>query len=103
MSSRFTFSSVMNRTPPSDKTWDIVADATLDAGDLGCGDLVVAMSKAIAPLRDGQVLAVWAQDPAAYIDVPAWCNMRGFEFLGGPNGKTRSPFYIRKRRKSDGK
>jgi tRNA 2-thiouridine synthesizing protein A len=87
----------------SSKTWDIVADATLDAGDLGCGDLVMAMSKAMASLQEGQVLAVYARDPAAYIDVPAWCNLRGFEFLGGPNGKTCPPFYIRKGGKPNGK
>lgn len=92
----------MSHTEQPSEPWDIVADATLDAGDAGCGDLVMAMSKAIAPLQDGQVLAVFARDPAAYIDVPAWCNLRGFEFLGGPNGKTRPPFYVRKRRKPDG-
>lgn len=92
----------MSDTSEQRDPWTTQADATVDLGELGCGDLVMEMSKAIARLVDGEVICVHAYDPAAYIDIPAWCGMRGFDFLGGPNGKTRSPYYIRKRSQSHG-
>jgi len=30
------------------------------------------------------VLRVLADDPAAAVDIPAWCRMRGQEFVGRP-------------------
>ena len=30
----------------------------------------------------GTVVEVWATDPAARADIPAWCRMRGHDYLG---------------------
>lgn len=48
-----------------------------DAGDLGCGDLVLELRNRLRALQPGAVLAVRATDPAAPIDLPAWCGLCG--------------------------
>jgi TusA-related sulfurtransferase len=48
-------------------------DAEWDAGDMGCGDLVLELHYRIARLEPGQVLKVIALDPGAPADMPAWC------------------------------
>ena len=58
-----------------------VADAVHDAGDLGCGDLVIDLKFRLADLPPGTVLEVRATDPAAPIDLPAWCGLVGHTLL----------------------
>lgn len=53
------------------------ADARFDAGDLGCGDLVLELRFRLAELPPGGVLHVTAHDPAAPVDLPAWCGLCG--------------------------
>jgi tRNA 2-thiouridine synthesizing protein A len=50
------------------------------AGDMGCGELVMVLRR---KLRDmpGEVLKVIALDPAAPIDLAAWCRMTNNELL----------------------
>lgn len=48
-----------------------------DAGDMGCGDLVLALRLRLNQLPSGAVLAVRATDPAAPEDLPAWCGLTG--------------------------
>ena len=50
-----------------------------------CPQPVIELARASQGLADGTVLAVLATDPAAATDVPAWCRMRGHEFLGTEN------------------
>lgn len=52
-------------------------DAEWNAGDLGCGDLVLELRFRMAPLRPGQILHVIATDPGAPADLPAWCKLTG--------------------------
>lgn len=54
----------------------LVAD-TWDAGDLGCGDLVLALRGRLQALPPAAVLRVIARDPAAPEDLPAWCRLTG--------------------------
>ena len=51
--------------------------ATYDAGDLGCGDLVLELRNRLRALAPGAVLRVLARDPAAPVDLPAWCGLTG--------------------------
>ncbi|MFO0852166.1 MAG: sulfurtransferase TusA family protein [Gemmataceae bacterium] len=53
------------------------ADQEWDAGDMGCGELVLALRMRLNPLPGGTVLAVRATDPAAPEDLPAWCGLTG--------------------------
>jgi tRNA 2-thiouridine synthesizing protein A len=56
-------------------------DASWDAGDLGCGELVLELRMRLARLRPGQVLELVARDPGAPADLPAWCRMTGHALL----------------------
>lgn len=57
------------------------ADLVHDAGDLGCGDLVLQLRFELADLPPGTVLEVRATDPAAPVDLPAWCGLVGHTLL----------------------
>jgi tRNA 2-thiouridine synthesizing protein A len=57
------------------------ADAFFDAGDLGCGDLVLELALRLRRLAPGTVLEVVARDPGAPEDLPAWCSMTGHALL----------------------
>lgn len=52
-------------------------DADWDAGDLGCGELVLLLRSRLSALRPGQVMRVRATDAGAVHDIPAWCRMTG--------------------------
>jgi tRNA 2-thiouridine synthesizing protein A len=53
------------------------ADATWDAGDLGCGELVIELRRRINSLQPRQTLHLIALDPGAREDIPAWCRLTG--------------------------
>jgi tRNA 2-thiouridine synthesizing protein A len=57
------------------------ADARWDAGDLGCGELVLELRQRLDALRPGQVLVLTARDPGARADIPAWCRMTGHALI----------------------
>ena len=56
---------------------EIRTDAEWDAGDLGCGELVLELRARLGGLRPGGVLRLVARDPGAPADLPAWCRMTG--------------------------
>jgi tRNA 2-thiouridine synthesizing protein A len=56
--------------------------ATLDARGLLCPLPVLKARKRLQPLASGEVLEMLADDPAAVIDVPHFCNEQGHELLG---------------------
>ena len=51
--------------------------AEWDAGDLGCGDLVIDLRIRLRGLAPGARLRVIARDPGAPADIPAWCRLTG--------------------------
>ncbi len=57
--------------------WDAESDAQWDADDMSCGDLVLELRMRLMRLEPGQVLALRAIDPAAPVDLPAWCGLTG--------------------------
>lgn len=56
-------------------------DAEWDAGDLGCGELVLELRLRMRQLAAGQTLRLTARDPGAPADIPAWCRMTGHRLL----------------------
>src|SRR4051812_24447828 len=60
-------------------------DEVLDCRGQRCPLPVIWLARRLPSLPVGGVLRVLADDPAAAIDIPAWCRMRGQEYLGiGP-------------------
>jgi tRNA 2-thiouridine synthesizing protein A len=63
--------------PPPDQPPDEAAADSWDAGDIGCGELVLALRRRLNALPPGAVLNLVATDPAAPEDLPAWCRLTG--------------------------
>ena len=77
-------------TPPSP---EVNVSATWDAGDMGCGDLVLELRMRLQNLPPGEVLQLRAQDPGAPEDLPAWCRLTGHTLL-----RAAAPYYWIKRK-----
>ena len=59
-------------------------DEVVDCLGQRCPLPVIAAARRLAELPVGAVLRVLADDPAAAIDIPAWCRMRDQELVGTP-------------------
>ncbi len=58
-------------------------DVVVDCLGRPCPVPVIELARAMPSVAVGQVVEVLSDDPAALYDVPAWCRMRGQEYLGG--------------------
>ncbi|MBB5869477.1 tRNA 2-thiouridine synthesizing protein A [Allocatelliglobosispora scoriae] len=45
---------------------------------------VIALARRLPLVPIGGVVRILADDPAAALDIPAWCRMRGQEYAGSP-------------------
>jgi tRNA 2-thiouridine synthesizing protein A len=52
-----------------------------DAGDMGCGDLVLQLRFRLQSLQPGEIMKLFARDPGAREDLPAWCRLTGHKLL----------------------
>ncbi|MCR8573539.1 sulfurtransferase TusA family protein [Streptomyces sp. Isolate_219] len=57
-------------------------DLTVDGTGLLCVALLLRLRAAIAEAEPGTVVHVITTDPAAPLDLPAWCHMTGHHYLG---------------------
>ncbi|OEU88279.1 cysteine desulfurase [Streptomyces abyssalis] len=62
---------------------------TVDALGSLCPLPVIELAKAIGDVPVGGVITVLADDEAARVDIPAWCGMRGQEYLGADGTEFR--------------
>jgi len=69
---------------------------TLDAIGLLCPLPVLKVRKRLKPLPQGAVLQLLADDPAAVIDVPHFCNETGHTLLDISEGDGHQIYLIRK-------
>ncbi|MCK6459163.1 MAG: sulfurtransferase TusA family protein [Planctomycetes bacterium] len=67
-----------------------------DAGDMGCGDLVLELRRRVKALAPGEVLEVRALDHGAPEDLPAWCGLTGNRLL-----RAEPPRYWIERKKDE--
>ena len=72
----------------------VQADAEWNAGDLGCGELVLDLRRRLKAMPGG-VLRVIALNIAAPIDLPAWCRLTRNELLA--HDPSSHSFWIRSR------
>jgi tRNA 2-thiouridine synthesizing protein A len=73
----------------------VIADTTWDAGDLGCGELVLQLRFRIEQLEPGALLRLVALDPGARADLPAWCRLTGHALVAAEH-----PVYHIRRKES---
>ncbi|HNT40102.1 MAG TPA: sulfurtransferase TusA family protein [Rubrivivax sp.] len=59
---------------------NLAADSTWDAGDMGCGELVLELRKQLRAMPGG-TLKLIATDPGAPEDIPAYCRLTRHELL----------------------
>jgi tRNA 2-thiouridine synthesizing protein A len=71
--------------------------AELDCRGMRCPRPVVELARRLPGLAVGEVLAVTATDVAARTDVPAWCRMRGQEYVGEDVADDGVPRYLVRR------
>lgn len=57
------------------------AEERWDAGDLGCGELLLELRGRLKRLAPNGVLTLVALDPGAPEDLPAWCALAGHRLL----------------------
>lgn len=72
------------------------ADEILDATGLLCPLPVLKAAKRLRGMAPGAVLEMVADDPAAVIDVPHFCNEQGYELLSSEEADERQTYLIRK-------
>jgi TusA-related sulfurtransferase len=76
---------------------NMIADHSFDLAELGCGDLAIALMKAMKSIAAGETIEIIARDQGAANDIPAWCRMTGNEFISGPSGTDGSRYILRKK------
>ncbi|MET8702897.1 sulfurtransferase TusA family protein [Kitasatospora sp. NPDC004723] len=72
--------------PGADGPGPLVVDGT----GMLCVTLLLHLRKRIAGRSAGTVVHVISTDPAAPLDLPAWCHLTGHDYLGpvpGPDGR----------------
>lgn len=57
------------------------ADLVIDALGRKCPIPIIMLAEQIRDVPLGAVIAVLADDPAAYTDIPSWCTMKAHEFV----------------------
>jgi tRNA 2-thiouridine synthesizing protein A len=66
----------------------------LDCHGQRCPLPVITLARRLAELPVGAVVRVFADDPAAANDIPAWCRLRDQDYLGSP---ARDTYDVRRR------
>ena len=72
-------------------------DLELDCRGLRCPLPIIKLGNGIGDVPVGGTVGVVAEDPAARTDVPAWCRMRGQEYLGEEAAPDGLPRYLVRR------
>ncbi|GAB3783248.1 sulfurtransferase TusA family protein [Nocardioides ungokensis] len=73
------------------------ADLELDCRGMLCPMPVIELGRRLAEVPIGGTVAVLATDVAARADVPAWCRMRGQEYVGEDTADDGTPRYVVRR------
>ncbi len=66
----------------------------LDCRGLPCPRPIIELAKHIGEIQPGETIAVVADDPAARVDVQAWCRMRGQEYAGSRTAADGTAVYL---------
>ncbi len=66
----------------------------IEGGDLACGELLILVHMRVRGLAGGTLVGIATTDPAASIDIPAWCHLTGHDYRGPATADAGSPFII---------
>jgi tRNA 2-thiouridine synthesizing protein A len=76
--------------------WGPVA-LELDCRTVPCPMPVIELARHLSDVEVGQLVAVVAHDPAAAVDVPAWCRMKAQDYVGADVAEDGAPRYVVRR------
>ena len=68
-------------SPDLDAAGDLAMADEWDAGDMGCGEILILLRSRMQQLDPGDVLKLTARDLGAPEDLPAWCRLTGRRLL----------------------
>lgn len=68
----------------------------LDARGRRCPVPVIELARHIGDVAVGETLTVLADDAAAEVDIPAWCRMRGHEYVGARPAPGATAYTVRR-------
>ena len=68
-------------------------DGEWDAGDMGCGELILLLRFRLDAMKPGQKIRLVARDRGAIEDMPSWCRMTGHVLVSANH-----PVYIIQRK-----
>jgi tRNA 2-thiouridine synthesizing protein A len=69
----------------------------LDCREMPCPMPIIELARHLTDVEVGEVLAVVAHDPAAAVDVPAWCRMKAQDYLGADTADDGAPRHVVRR------
>jgi TusA-related sulfurtransferase len=69
----------------------------LDCRDLLCPMPVIELARHLTGVPVGELLGVVARDPAARVDVPAWCRMKEQDYVGEDTADDGAPRFVVRR------
>ena len=69
----------------------------LDCRAMPCPMPVIELARHLADVEVGGLVAVVALDRAAAVDVPAWCRMKGQDYVGADVTDDGDPRYVVRR------
>lgn len=69
----------------------------LDCREMLCPRPVIELGRRYTEVPVGGLVAVVATDAAARTDVPAWCRLRGQEYVGEDSAPDGAPRYLVRR------
>ncbi|MET8905965.1 aminotransferase class V-fold PLP-dependent enzyme [Streptomyces sp. NPDC004538] len=72
------------------------ADLVVDAVGRRCPIPVIELAKVIGDVPVGGTVRVLSDDEAARLDIPAWCEMRGQEYVGEERAERGTAYLVRR-------
>lgn len=66
----------------------------VDGGDRACGELLLVLAERVREVPPLTRIRLFATDPAAAIDLPAWCHLTGHQFLGARTDDDRASYDV---------
>jgi cysteine desulfurase len=69
---------------------------TVDCLGRACPVPVIELAKAVLTVEIGAVVEVLSDDPAARVDIPAWCRMREQEYVGEQPRELGAAYLVRR-------
>jgi TusA-related sulfurtransferase len=69
---------------------------TIDCLGRACPVPVIELAKAVLTVDVGDVVEVLSDDPAARVDIPAWCRMREQEYVGAEPRDVGTAYLVRR-------